>query len=155
MGTGSHSAEGSLRNRASQAACAPESAFSELLKPMLAGAQARGMADMLELLGLGCIFIRSDGSLLHVSARAEDLMARTIIQAAGHLAGTTPSSRAAIDRLLAGTLAGKGCCEVVMTESHGIELQSFLPEMTGNTGIQPLYGIVTVKKIPGRFQGIP
>jgi len=147
MGIGPQSTGARREGRVGRPSGHADSGLSETLKPLLAGAQARGMADMLDLLGLGCIFIRADGGLLHVSERGKEVLDGVIVQAAGHLAGITPCSRSAIDRLLAGTLAGRACREVILTESHPIELQSYLPATAENAGVQLLYGVITVRRL--------
>jgi hypothetical protein len=47
---------------------------AEPLKPLLAGARARGMADGFELLGVAAIFIDEGGFALHINDRARSLM---------------------------------------------------------------------------------
>jgi hypothetical protein len=36
---------------------------------------------------------------------------------------------------------------VILTESHPIELQSYLPATAENAGVQLLYGVITVRRL--------
>ncbi len=48
--------------------------FSSVLKPIMAGARARGVADGLELLGVGAVLIDATGQVLHVGARGRRML---------------------------------------------------------------------------------
>ena len=44
--------------------------FASLVRSIIAGAQARGMADMQEMLEFGAILIAADGAVLYASDQA-------------------------------------------------------------------------------------
>jgi hypothetical protein len=132
---------------ASQPSASPSLGQKTSLEPLLAGAQARGMADMLEMLELGAIMVRADGGILLVSERASSLMEGAIVQAAGHLAGNNAGSRAGLDRLLAKMVAGEVCREVIATESKTIELRSCLLPVEATSAAQLLHGVIAVRRL--------
>ncbi len=47
---------------------------SSVLKPIMAGARARGVADGLELLGIGAVLIDATGQVLHIGERGRRML---------------------------------------------------------------------------------
>lgn len=54
-------------------------------RPLLAGAHARGMADVLDLLGMSAALIDAAGMVLHLNAGAKRLVGRDISMIHAHL----------------------------------------------------------------------
>lgn len=128
-----------------------EAGFADLVAPVIAGAQARGMADMLELLNYGAILIASDGAVLFASERAKKLTDEAICIVAGHLKGQTPEIRAMLDTMVGNVLAGKACREVIATPSRAIELRALpAPESVyrnRQSNVQLLHCVLTVREL--------
>ncbi|MGE3246757.1 MAG: hypothetical protein AB7F96_00855 [Beijerinckiaceae bacterium] len=122
-----------------------------VLAPMLAGAQARGMADMLEMLGQGAILVDPAAGVLHVSERARAMLEGVVGFTQGHMAGQTPEARDVLQRLVAATLAGNPACATFDTPAGRIiELQA-LPAPAGPPGtVQLLRSVICVRAHPGR-----
>jgi hypothetical protein len=55
------------------------------LAPLLAGARARGVADGLELIGAAAALLDEQGEVLHLNARAQDLLGEQLIVVGGRL----------------------------------------------------------------------
>lgn len=117
------------------------------LAPLLAGAQARGMADLLDMLGHGAILLDRSGKVLFASDRARQMMAGVIAISAGHLAGVDPGARARLDMLLAAAMAGEPVAELVFSvqdnEFERFSVQS-LPAPAGPAACLPLLTAVLV-----------
>ena len=123
------------------------SALNAMIRPMLAGAQARGMADMLEMLELGAILLRSDGSVLYASDRAKRMIANRINLVSGHLAGKTPQARAALDRIFDNVLSGKESREVIASSDGAVEFRALLPVQPEFSSAQLLYSVIVVRQL--------
>lgn len=48
--------------------------FTSVLKPIIAGARARGVADGLEMLGVGAVLIDATGQVLHIGGRGRRML---------------------------------------------------------------------------------
>ena len=83
-------------------------ALSDLFKPVIAGARARGVADAFELLGFDAILIDSTGRVLHATPKVHGVLAPTAEIVEGHLLGCDPESNKAIQRLVATVLSVVG-----------------------------------------------
>ena len=119
------------------------------LTQMMAGAQARGMADMLEMLSLGAVLVGASGHALHVSARARALLRGQICFARDRIAGMTPEASEGILALLAAAARGEPSQELTLRRGWGREgtvtLVS-LPVPEAPSGArQLLQSVVTVK----------
>lgn len=74
--------------------------------PMLAGAWARGLADMLEMLGQGAILIDASGAVLFVSERARGLLKGQFDLISQHIVGREGKANQALDSMIAQALSG-------------------------------------------------
>jgi hypothetical protein len=79
----------------------------DILRPLLEGARARGMADAFELLGIPAVLIGAAGEVLHIGAAAETRMGGSAEVASRHLVGVDAASNRALQDLVAAALAGK------------------------------------------------
>jgi hypothetical protein len=79
----------------------------DILRPLLEGARARGMADAFELLGIPVVLIGAAGEVLHVGTGAEARMGGSAAVASRHLVGADAGSNRALQELVAAALAGK------------------------------------------------
>jgi hypothetical protein len=79
----------------------------EVLRPLLEGARARGMADALELIGVPAVLIDAAGAVLHVGAGAASRMGNSVAIASRHLVGADAASNRALQDLVAAALAGE------------------------------------------------
>ena len=102
------------QNEAADRATGPESRGvgvadlpTDILRPLLEGARARGMADAFELLGIPAVLIGAAGEVLHVGAGAEARMGDSATVASRHLVGVDATSNRALQELVAAALAGK------------------------------------------------
>jgi hypothetical protein len=80
---------------------------SEVLRPLLEGARARGMADALELIGVAAVLIDAAGMVLHVGGNATARMRGLVAVASRHLVGTDPASNRALQDVVAAATAGE------------------------------------------------
>ena len=62
------------------------------LRPLLAGARARGMADAFELLGVAAVFIDEGGFALHINDRARRRLGPQLVGRRRAVAGGRPST---------------------------------------------------------------
>ncbi len=83
-------------------------AFSDLFKPVVAGARARGVADAFELLGIDAILIDSTGRVLHAGRNVHRLLAPMAKIVEGHLLGCDPAADEALQRLIAAVIGVPG-----------------------------------------------
>ena len=79
--------------------------FADLIGPMLAGAQARGVADALELLGIGAALIDATGRVLHMGGRGRRASARWLRLVEDHLVAEEPEDNRALQTLIGATIA--------------------------------------------------
>lgn len=79
----------------------------DALKPLLAGAHARGMADALELAGVAAVMIDAQGMVLHAGAPAREMFGPELRLEYDHLVGSSAESTCAIQTLIADAL-GEG-----------------------------------------------
>jgi hypothetical protein len=90
----------------------------ESLRPILAGARARGMADAFELLGLPAIFLDDDGGALHVSATAKRVIGGALVLNGGRLKAASAADDAALQAAMEAALAGREAgAEPIVIES--------------------------------------
>ena len=86
----------------------------ESLRPLLAGARARGMADAFDLLGLGAIFLDDDGGALHISERASGLMRDALFIVEGRLKAISAAVDGALQEAIEAAVAGRGAVEPIV-----------------------------------------
>ena len=118
-----------------------------VLKPLLSGAQARGMADMLEMQKLGAILFDRYGGVLFASDRAKRMMDGVFGVSAGQLAGLTAEARTALDRAMGEILAGRESKEIVNATSRSITLQTFLAPGTRQSDKQLLHFVLSLTAV--------
>ena len=137
------------RSAGDRQASALEGATSQVIKPLLAGAQARGMADMLELLEQGAILISVDGAVLFASERAQSLTLGAFSIISGHLAGQTVEVRSALDRLFNKIALGEVSREVIATSDRAIEVRALKPGNDGRDEGQLLHCVLAIRELRG------
>ena len=81
--------------------------FRAMLKPIVAGARARGVADGLELLGVGAVLIDPIGGVLHVGGRGLRMMAGFMRVVGTHLVAERPGDDRLIAGLVGSAIAGR------------------------------------------------
>ena len=84
-----------------------ESDLGAVLKPILAGARARGVADGLELIGVGAVLIDATGRVLHAGGRALRMMAGWLRVVEDHLVPERPGDDRVIADLVGSAIAGR------------------------------------------------
>src|SRR5580692_11683737 len=75
------------------------------LRPLLAGARARGMADAFELLGVAAVFIDESGFALHINDRARRLLGPQLWVDDGRLRAADPEMDEALGAAIESALA--------------------------------------------------
>ena len=83
-----------------------QESFSDVIRPMLAGAQARGVADTLELLGIGAALIDATGRVLHMGGRGRRVSAGWLRLAEDHLVADRPGDNLALQALVGAAIDG-------------------------------------------------
>ena len=78
-----------------------------LLKPIIAGARARGVADGLELLGVGAVLIDDTGRVLHAGGRVRRMLGGYARIVGDHLVAERPADNSAFEALI-GSAIGAG-----------------------------------------------
>lgn len=76
----------------------------DAIKPLLAGAQARGMADALELAGIAAVLIDREGMVLHAGPSARSLFGPDLSLQAEHLVGRSADSTRLVQSLISEAL---------------------------------------------------
>ena len=76
--------------------------LAELLKPLIAGARARGVADAFDLLGLAAILIGSGGRVLHAAPEALRLLEPVVDLVDGRLAARDAALNQDLQRVITG-----------------------------------------------------
>ncbi len=82
-----------------------QESFADLIGPMLAGAQARGVADTLELLGIGAALIDATGRVLHMGGRGRRTSGRWLRMVEDHLVADEPGDNRALQTLIGAAIA--------------------------------------------------
>ena len=77
-----------------------QESFSDLIGPMLAGAQARGVADAFELLGIGAALIDATGRVLHMGGRGRRVSAGWLRVVEDHLVADRSEDNQALQSLI-------------------------------------------------------
>ena len=91
--------------------------FSELLGPMLAGAQARGVADAFELLGIGAALIDPVGRVLHMSSLGRRAAAGWLRVIEDHLVADRTEDNSSLQQLI-GAAIGETSREPLQVRLH-------------------------------------
>ena len=78
-----------------------------MLRPVLAGARARGVADGLELLGGGAVLIDDTGRVLHIGGRGRRLIAGWLRVVEDHLVAEHAGDDRLLSDLIGGAIAGR------------------------------------------------
>ena len=88
-----------------------QESFADVIRPMLAGAQARGVADTLELLGIGAALIDATGRVLHMGGRGRRVSAGWLRMVEDHLVAEEPEDNRALQTLIGdGDRRTRGSC---------------------------------------------
>ena len=80
---------------------------AEIVRPVLEGARARGMADAFELMGKHAIFFDGSGNVLHVARSAEALFDGHLRLAGRQLVATGPDGNRVLQSILGAALDGR------------------------------------------------
>ena len=84
---------------------ADQESFADVIRPMLAGAQARGVADTLELLGIGAALIDATGPVLPMGGRGRRVSAGWLRIVEDHLVAEEPEDSRALQTLIGEAIA--------------------------------------------------
>jgi hypothetical protein len=76
----------------------------DAIKPLLAGAHARGMADALEMAGIAAVLIDREGMVLHAGPSARSLFCAEFSLQAEHLVAADSDSTRSIQSLISDAL---------------------------------------------------
>lgn len=79
--------------------------FSDVIGPMLAGAQARGVADTLELLGVGAALIDATGRVLHMGGRGRRVSGGWLRNVEDHLVADELADNRALQTFIGAAIA--------------------------------------------------
>ncbi|MBV1702311.1 MAG: hypothetical protein KGQ46_10885 [Hyphomicrobiales bacterium] len=125
----------------------PEGAGQDVgaqLRPMLAGAHARGMADVLDLLGMSAALIDAAGMVLHLNAGAKRLVGRDISMVHAHLMLKDDSENRALLAMIGAALGETPRAgEMMIHGAHGgIRLQALPVTANARDGCQLLKALV-------------
>lgn len=80
---------------------------AEIVRPVLEGARARGMADAFELMGKHAIFFDGSGNVLHVAKSAEAHFGEELRLAGRQLVATGPDGNRVLQAVLGAALDGR------------------------------------------------
>jgi PAS domain-containing protein len=95
----------------------------DALRPLLAGARARGMADALELAGIAAVLIDKQGMVLHAGSAARRLFGADLSLNHDHLVAGDSDSTRAIQSLISEALGeGPDPSEVAVPRRDGTAL---------------------------------
>lgn len=116
---------------------------------MLAGAQARGMADMLAMLGMGAVLLGVAGQVLHASAHAGEFLAGVVDFADGRMVCLSASAQEALESLVAVHPGPNHAQAVILKSAAGENLElRRLPAPAGPAGAPKLLSaIITVRAV--------
>lgn len=132
-----------------QAISSPRDMSAADMAPILAGAQARGMADMLEMLGHGAILLDRSANVLFCSDRAREMIAGAVFISGGQLLGRGAAARELLDRVLGAAMSGSRGDEVPfaaqVNESQGFTIQSLAAPAGPGGCIQLLQAVLVVR----------
>lgn len=92
------------QGRASSSPQPPVRGPIDAIKPLLAGAHARGMADALEIAGIAAVLIDREGMVLHAGPSARSLFCAELSLQAEHLVAANSDSTRSIQSLIADAL---------------------------------------------------
>ena len=101
------------------AASLDEDSFSDLIGPMLAGAQARGVADTFELLGIGAALIDPTGRVLHMGGRGRRVSGGWLRIVEDHLVADRPADNKALQSLIGAAIDGSSDVDVKVRLDRG------------------------------------
>lgn len=88
----------------------------DCLRPMLAGARARGIVDGFEMMGYGVALLGDSGKVLHASDRACALLRSLASVTSDHLVGESDEVNGAIEGLIGALLAGAGEASAILAD---------------------------------------
>lgn len=121
----------------------PEAHSAAEMGPVLAGAYARGMADLLHLLGLPALLLDRNGLILHVNAHVPSLMGAGLGVAQARLVIADPEAarlyRDCLNR--PGQGAGRRTIPISRADDSGLKLH-FVPIPEDSSGFQLARAVV-------------
>ena len=119
-----------------------------MLRPLLAGAQARGIADAFDMMGQGAILIDRAGMALHANATARSLFGHSLTLTYRHLVGHSAEQTRAIQTLISSALEGQGAiATLALDDSAGqARLHLEVRPVPGDDSCQLLKAVVLVRK---------
>ena len=85
----------------------------ELVAPLVAGAYARGIADVLELLAIPAVFLGMDARTLFANRAMQRELGRGLRLEAEHLVAAAPEDNRVLDKLLAEALTPQASTAVI------------------------------------------
>ena len=118
--------------------------FGDILKPVMAGARARGVADGLEMLGAGAVLLDASGRVLHVGGRGRRLMAGWLRVVGDHLVAERPGDNRAVEDLVGGAIRGVGA-ELRLDAALVVRA---LPFATDEGPAQRLHAVLVLEEAP-------
>ena len=119
-----------------------------MLRPMLAGAQARGIAEAFDMMGQGAILIDRAGMALHANATARSFFGHSLALTHRHLVGPDAGQTRAIQALISSVLEGQGTTAilVLVDDAGGSPLSLEVRAVPGDESCQLLKAIVLVRR---------
>ena len=119
-----------------------------MLGPMLAGAQARGMADAFDLVGQGAILVDRAGMALHANHAARKAFGASLALTHRHLVGHSASQTREIQALISSVLEGQGqTTALVLDDGKGsARLTLEVLAVPGTDSNQLLKAVVLVRR---------
>ena len=108
---------------------------AEIVRPVLEGARARGMADAFELMGRAAVFFDGGGNVLHVSHSAMGRFGAHLRLAGRQLVATHPEGNRVLQSVLGAALDGREEKADLAGESGQGGLR--LAAVPGPTPVQP------------------
>lgn len=147
----------SVKSRAKTRASA-EDAQPQLdpIKPLLAGAHARGMADAFELAGVAAVMIDSQGMVLHAGTPARELFGSDLRLEYDHLVTGEAESTCVIQTLIAEALGDGDMPAPVLVPRAGrspIKLHARRVPGAANNLCQMLKVLVIIEEVAPRPLG--
>lgn len=108
--------------RQSRARLSIPRASEATLAPIFAGAYARGVADMLDGLGLPALFLRRDGRVLFCSAPAQACLGGGLRLEVDHIVADGAEDSRRLDRLISDVICSRRPCNAEVGASNSAPL---------------------------------
>ena len=124
-----------------------QESFADLIGPMLAGAQARGVADTLELLGIGAALIDATGRVLHMGGRGRRISSGWLRSVEDHLVANEPEDNRSLQVLIGAAIDGSSDSETKVSLGQrlgGVSLEIKALRFPSTKGSQQLLRAILV-----------